>query len=113
MNTDRGAFVALPTSPSRVGIITFGNGLTRTVMWLDDYSFQDIRFNYLIEAKRPPKQQSKYDIPTSSGKIATARFAATTTELCSDCQAKSADCAYGQLRGSQSCMDTRERFQKK
>ena len=30
---------------------------------------------------------------------------------CSDCQAKSADCAHGQLRGSQSCIDTINRHQ--
>jgi hypothetical protein len=29
--------------------------------------------------------------------------------LCNDCKAKSADCAYGDLRDSQSCVDTRKR----
>ena len=30
--------------------------------------------------------------------------------LCSMCEAKSASCAYGDLRGSQSCEDTRKRM---
>jgi hypothetical protein len=29
---------------------------------------------------------------------------------CDSCPAKSADCVHGELRGSQSCIDTRERF---
>jgi hypothetical protein len=33
--------------------------------------------------------------------------------LCSDCDAKSADCAHGQMRGSQSCIDTRFRYDSK
>jgi len=34
------------------------------------------------------------------------------THQCFCCEAKSADCVYGQLRNSQSCYDTRERFNK-
>ena len=30
--------------------------------------------------------------------------------LCSMCDSKHADCAFGQLRGSQSCYDTRQRY---
>jgi hypothetical protein len=29
---------------------------------------------------------------------------------CESCPAKSADCVYGQLRGSQSCFDTLQRY---
>lgn len=50
MNTDRGAFVALPGKPSRVGVVTFGNGLTRTVIWLDD-----TQFPYLHQEKQKHK----------------------------------------------------------
>lgn len=33
--------------------------------------------------------------------------------ICDNCPAKSADCAYGDLRGSQSCEDTRKRLEEK
>lgn len=36
--------------------------------------------------------------------------AEVTLPLCSMCECKSADCAYGDLRGGQSCYDTQQRY---
>jgi hypothetical protein len=132
MNTDRGAFVALPSDTDRVGIIVGGNGLTRVVLWFDNYFFQDVHFKSLIEAEKPQSKISTllkraFDIASafpnaelldvikealklSAGNSSENIASDVPDTLCLDCNAKSADCAHGNLRGSQSCIDTRQRF---
>jgi len=120
MNNDQGAFVALPAKPDRVGIITYGMGLNRTVLWLDDYTFETYHFRNLIEAPKPPRKIQKYfkyntQFPyLHECRKTEAQYVAVVSDApdvpCSSCPAKSADCAHGHLRGCQSCVDTRQRF---
>jgi hypothetical protein len=123
MNTDQGTFVALSANTSRVGIITYGMGSNRTILWLDDYSFQNVHFKDLIEAKKPARRTQKFykydeDSPRRLSLCPEdeAQYVGVVSDIpvpCSSCPAKSADCVSGQLRGAQSCVDTRTRFEKK
>jgi hypothetical protein len=62
MNTDRGAFVQSPSTPNRNGIIVMGCGCGRTVLWLDDFSFEDIRFSELVEGQKPTTNSAMNEI---------------------------------------------------
>jgi hypothetical protein len=55
--TDRGVFVSLQSNPSRVGILVQGCALDRTVLWLDDFTFEDHYYKEFIEAKKPEPQK--------------------------------------------------------
>lgn len=66
MNTERGEFVQLSSNIGRTGIIVNGYAHTRVVLWLDDFTFSDIRFSQLVEGQKPPtNKQSTPSAPNA------------------------------------------------